>query len=450
MEKVSNDTDSVTLLSGIRDRELWYAEGGGYDEDEQPDWRFPIFVDWKTTISGVEYASLFPAVCPTAQMALKLKALFEIHDKINRSSQWLVKAEVVQAILKKAPGITPWRYHRWGGKEQQAISYTKSTMPDQPEPKRFKCQHGDTVLVSGIVEECGLQSSVVKIVLDGLSRVACRILIDNHKPLDLGFAKLIAVPFRANWKEIVCFKLRKLGLLKNLKEGGTNLESNDVEGLPETLCSPHNVALRRERPRVGRSEGLTRIDYCIEVITSKQFEEDVLKVECRQRSLGHTAYVNYYEKTVERLYGNILEILRAYRKKIGYPFARVCDSSRRGGLRFIETVGIRARAHGRNLRDIPVHIVPPARGFSAIAEESQHELVCEAAPEVSKVPAFSQAPDDVRQREERGAVEELSNGDGGDCWMPVLDAGEKPTTREPVLSGAEAGRQSSWVDIIGD
>ena len=462
MEQVSNDTDSVTLLSGIRDRELWYAEGGSYDEDGQPDWRFPIFVDWKTTAGGVEYASLFPAVCPTAQLALKLKALFEVYDKLHRSNHWLVRAEVVPAILKKAPGITPERYYRCDGKAQKPISYTKETMPNGRQPKHLRNNFGgDRGLILRIAEECGLQSSVVKIVMDGLNKVAARVLIDDHMVMDLGFAKLIAVPFRANWKEIVCFKLRKLGLLGVLKEGGTNLESeNDSAGLPEILCSPNNIALRREKERKFAQKGyhdMTRIDYSIEVVTSKRFEEEVAKVECRQRSIGHTAYVSYYEKTVERIHDSILEILRAYRKKIGYPFARVCDSSRSGGLRFVETLGIRARAHGRNLRDLPVHIVPPARGFSAAAEESQQELVCEAPAQVPKLPAFSKAEgaqrpalDDLREREESRALEELSDRDRRAGGVPVQDACQSASAREPVLLEPAIGRGPPWVDIIGD
>lgn len=459
MESDRNGTEnsSVVALAGVGDRELWYAEGGPCDDKGRPEWMFPIFVDWKDGANGIKYAALFPALCPPYALLIKLKALFEVHDKISRDKQWLIRAEMVQALLKKAPGITIERYYKWGDSKEQPIRYTEAVMPGHPEPKRFKCQHGDTVLVSSIAEESGLQSSVVKIVLAALEKVAADILIEQHKPIDLGFVKLIAVPFRANWKEIVCFKLRKLGLLKHLKEEVGQAQDGDGAGLPETLCSPHNVALRREWQRQRGFKMVSRVDYCIETITSKDFEHQVTRIETKRRSIGHTAYVGFYEKTVERLYENLLEILRAYRRKIGYPFARIHQSSITGGLRFVETVGIKARAYGRNLRDIPVHIVPPARGFSARAEESEPALVHQTAIEVPKLPAFSEAKtpeglplDDVWEREERGAVEALGNGQGGNGGLPLLDAGESAPSGQSVLSRATSGRESSWVEIIGD
>jgi hypothetical protein len=446
------DENAITTLSGISDRELWYAEGS-YDENGEPSWKFPIFVDWKESATdGQKYACLYPAVCPHYAAQVMLKAFFEIHDRINKENQWLIRAEMVPALLKKAAGITPHRYYRWNGKQAPVIPYTKTTMPGQPEPARFKAFARDAVLVSAIAEESGVQTSVVKVVLDGLEKVAASILIDQHKVLDLGFAKLIAVPFRANWKEIVCFKLRKLGLLKHLREEDNNAngECINTAGLPETLCSPHNVAIRREYQRKPGFRTVSRVDYSIEVITSRAFEHEATRLETRQRSAGHTAYVGYYEKTVERLYENILEILRAYRKKIGYPFARIRESSRSGGLRFVETVGVKARAYGRNLRDLPVHIVPPAHGFSARAEESEPLLVHQTAPEVPKLPAFSSSTENLRERKEPRSLEEFLDGIGGASGLLMCDVDKGQDSRQPVLLEPAAGREPSRLDAKGD
>jgi hypothetical protein len=458
MEKDRNDTDenAIVSLSGFGDRELWYAEGGS-DERGEPTWKFPIFVDWKeSAANGAKYACLFPAVCPHYAASVVLKAFFELHDKLNRDNQWLIRADMVPALLKKAPGITPERYYRWAGKNERPISYSRTTMPGMNSITPFTAIGGSgaRALIQQVADAAGVQNSVVKIVLNGLNKVAADFLIAQHCVMDLGFAKLIAVPFRANWKEIVCFKLRKLGLMKHLKEEDNKAadegNNGDRTGLPETLCSPHNVAIRREYVAKMGYRTLSRVDYSIEVITSKAFEKEATRLETRHRSSGHTAYVGYYEKTVERLYENILEILRAYRKKIGYPFARIREGSRTGGLRFVETVGTKARAHGRNLRDLPVHIVPPAHGFSAIAEESQQELVCEAAPEVPKLPNFSQALDDVRQRKEPRSLEEFLNGAGGDGGLPLCHVDQIENSRQPMLLEPAAGGEPSRLDQKGD
>lgn len=478
MEINRSDTDrneaaeggnELALLSGIGDRELWYAESNAKTEEKDggdggPMWRFPLWIDWATdSKTGVEYAKVYPALCFHYKASLILKAFFEAHDRLGHGRWWLVRKVVVLSALKKAPGITKEKYYRWDGKEDRAIAYTERLTPGNHEPEYCKSGGADRALITQIAEACGLQNSVVKIVLEGLNKVAADYMVRQRGALDLGFVKLIAVPFRANWKEIVTFKLRKLGLLQYLKEetesreSGT--ESNDnPSGLPETLCSPHNVALRREKRKTNQGPlPVSRIDYSVEVLTSKGFEREVTNLVTQQRQAGHTAQVGHYEKTVEKLYDQILEILRAYRKKIGYPFARICDSSRSGGLRFVETRGHLARAHGHNLRRIPVHIVPPARGFSALAESSQQELVCAPPTEVPKLPAFSQEegaqwPEitDVRQSAFRRTLEELIYREGGAGGLPLPNAPEGTTAGEPMLSRTTTGREPSWVDIIGD
>jgi hypothetical protein len=465
MDQYRNDTDvsgeaseaTMTTLAAIGDRELWYAEGGEVDENNEPAWRFPIYVDWKqSTADGKKYASLYPAVCPHYKASLILKELFQLHDRIEKENHWLIPAGMVEALLKKAPGITPERYYRWNGKQETAMRFTKETMPGNEQPKFLRVGPYDRRVVSEVAKESGLQSSVVKIVLDGLSKAAARLLIQEHAPIDLGFVKLVAVPFRANWKEIVCFKLRKLGLLKQLKEeideqAGARSTCADTDnlGLPEIFSSPHNVAICRVKTKKG-CWPLSRVDYSIEAIPSAAFEKQVGEIETRHRSAGHTSYVARYEQTVEKLYENILEILQAYRKKIGLPFARICESRASGGLRFVATLGIKARAHGHNLRDLPLHIVPPARGFSAIAEQSEPELVRAPLIEMPKVPAFSQAVDDLRQRIERRGMEELGNGEGGAGWVSLCDVDKIEAAGKSMLPCPETGRESPWVEIIGD
>jgi hypothetical protein len=452
-----NDDKAMTTLGGMGDRELWYAEGepDKNDPEGRPAWRFPLFVDWKVAVeTGIEYASIFPAVCPHYRANLLLKALFEVHDFVGRENQWLVRREVVPALLKKAPGISPGRYYRWDGKDQKATGLMKETVPSPQQNRRDEPFHiggGDRLLIQQIAAEAGVQTSIVKIVLAGLSKVAADYLVSQHRVMDLGFIRIIAVPFRANWKEIVTFKLRKLGLLKYLKEderGNAACNGNNA-GLPETLCSPHNVGIVRESKRKGY-QTLSRVDYSLEVITSKTFEKEVTKLETRERSAGQTAYVRHYEKTVERLYENILEILRAYRKKIGLPFARICESSGTGGLRFMETVGIKARAHGRNLRDLPVHIVPPTEGFSARAEESEPLLVHSPAVEVPKLPTFSSSTDDVWQCPKPGSLEEFLDGGSGAGGLPLLPPDQSEAAGQPVLPCSTLGRESSGVDEKGD
>lgn len=435
-ESLPDYQDSLTELHGYGDRELWYAEG------RDGSWKFPLWVQWRENAqTGQHYAFIVVALCPYYKQGLILKALFELHDIIDKPNKWLIRKEMVEALLKKAPGITPQNYYLWSGEEAKPMEFTRMTMPEVKQPDWLRTKFGrDSMLVKMVADECGLQTSVVKIVLDGLSRAAVELMIGRRTPVDLGFCKLVAVPFRANWKEIVCYKLRKLGLLKAL--GEESAEAIKELKIPETLCSAQNIAVRRGTFRDSR-----RIDFTIEAVPSKEFEKAVSKRECKRSALGRTSYVASYEKAVEGLYDEILDILRSYLKKVHLPFARISESRNTGGLRFIETVGVRARAHGVNLRNLPVHIIPPVHGFSALAEESDRRLVYIPAAEVPEVPVLSQGAENLRQPEERRGVEELGDGENRDGGVSLLDASESLALWEPVFSGPEVGTgEASGVD----
>lgn len=438
-ESQEDSQDSLTELRGYGDKELWYAEG------RDGSWKFPLHIQWRENQkTGQHYAFITPALCPYYKQGLILKALFELHDALDKPNRWLIRKEMVEALLKKAPGITPQCYYLWSGEEAKPLEFTRMTMPAGRQPERFRSVFGkDSLLVRSIAQDCGLQGSVVKIVLDGLNRVAVELMIERQAPIDLGFCKLIAVPFRANWKEIVCCKMRRYGLLKTLKAGK---EAATAAGMPEKLCSPHNIGFRG-----SRGGAFSRMDYSIEVIPSKEFERAVTERERRIRLVGRTSYVRKYERTVEALYDEILKILEAYLHKVNLPFARVSEIRSTGGLCFVPTRGVHARAHGVNLRHLPVHIIPPVRGFSALAEANVTGRLHLQAAEVQEVPALPPPVDDVREREERRGMEELGDWRNGDSGVPVPHACESLALWEPVLPCGEVGTgEPSGMDTEGD
>lgn len=438
-DEVASDAEKIVELQNFGDKELWYAEG------KEESWRFPLWVEWKRNpLDGKEYGSVTTAVAPYYKQWLILRALFELHDFLGRGNKWLIRKEMVPALLQKAPGITPTQYYLWPGEQAQPIEYTKATMPDARQPRRLKGNLAhEPLLVKTIVEHCGLQSSIVKIVLDGLAKAGPDLLIKHRVPMDLGFVKLVAVPFRANWKEIVCLKLRRRKLLKSLRQE-TN-EETKATTIPEVLCSPHNIALRR-----AAHVRNIRVDYTIEAVPSKFFEGEAGQHDWGQHQTGNTAYVRKYEKTVEKLYDEILEILRSYLKKVGLAFARVSESSDTGGLRFVPTLGLKAKAHGVNFRRLPVHIVPSVLGFSALAEESDSNALYLPVTKVPKVPALSSSSADLRQRKEPRSLEEFLDGGYRDNGVPLPNALEGATSWQPVFPGVTTGIEPSGLDAEGD
>lgn len=444
-DRLSGSPDSglteLTELLSEGDTELWYAEG------RDASWSFPLWVKWGRAKDGKLYALIEPALVPYSKQGLYLKALFESHNLIERDNLWMVKAEVVPALLKKAPGVTPRFYYKWESDDHRKAPPPGPIPPmkvrhNARQPWQGKRFGGDKEYVSLIAEAAGVSTSVVKVVLDGLSRAAVEILVDRRGVLDLGFVKLVALPYRANWKEIAAFKLRKSKKTEVLREG--TREALAEAEIPEMLCSPHNIGMRR------RSESeLGHLDYTVEAIPMKSFETALRKRESQKTASGRTAYVRFFETTVEKLYDEILEILQTYLKKTHYPFAKVCESGSSGSLRFVASVGA-SKAFGVNLRGIPVHIVAGRTGFSATAGEGQFRLVSAAAAEVQEVPAVLPAATQLRQCAERGAVEELGDRERGDGGLPLPNVTEGATAGQPVLPRVEAGGESSGLDGKGN
>ncbi|MCI0423621.1 MAG: hypothetical protein L0312_31120, partial [Acidobacteria bacterium] len=238
---------------------------------------------------------------------------------------------------------------------------------------------------------------------------------------------------------IICFRLGKLRMTKHLTAGDKKVLE---DGFPEMLCSPLNIGLK-EPARVSKSWG-KRLDYTIEALPSQKFEKQVNAIESRRKAPGGLNYVRIFEKRVEQLYDEIIAILQAYLKKVHLPFARISERSGSGGPGFLETSGVYARAHGANLRRLPVHIIPPRTGFTAFAEESD---LCLLRPPVAQVPEMrdlQQEEDDLRDGAEPkggGLVAELDDRPAGGNGLPLLDAGEGAPAGQPVLPDTET---SGW------
>jgi len=277
-------------------------------------------------------------------------------------------------------------------------------------------------------------NSIVRVVLRAVSAEATQWMVEQRRPLNLGFVTLLAVPFRANWKEIVAAKLKhfKLAGMFNLPGREKRLALEEA-GLPQALCSPDNIGLTKTFHR--------RMHYTIEATPSNRFEKDVNIIEMKRKACGHISYVASFEKSVEMLYGSILDALESYIRKINSPFAKVSESSTTGGLRFLPTSGNKAKVRGVPIRKLPVHIVPLNSNFSVFGEKGPSSPVYAKAPPVRALPAIPQAADDLRGRDEqRSLVEPRPEGADG---VLLSDATKGVTEGEPVLSGPEAATVDS-------
>ena len=98
------------------DKELWRAEA------EDRSWSLPLFVEWRhDKENDLHFAHVQPAFCPYYNQALTLNSMFQVHDIMGRKNEWLIPRRICEAILHKAPGITPLYYYSWPEPDCPAI-----------------------------------------------------------------------------------------------------------------------------------------------------------------------------------------------------------------------------------------------------------------------------------------------------------------------------------------
>lgn len=407
------------VLHQYDDRSLWYAEA------EDKSWSLPLFVEWRhDKANDIHYAHVVPAFCPYFNQALTLKSLLQPHDIQGREDQWIITRRMCEALLHKAPGITPRYYYRWPSDDCPPIERSPLDIAvDLKKPEAHRPTWDS--FAQFLSKERKISVSIINAVLRGIADDGPKWMMEHRRPLDLGFCRLIAAPFRANWKEIVSFKTKfmKLRALLRLPEPQVWKALEDVD-LPSILTSPHNVGLRRGWKN---ETDVVRIDYTIEAIPSEKFESEANRIEGKRMARGGAAYITEFEDTVEALYKSLVLALRSYLAKVAKSYAAILPGSRGSFLGFVPVVGRKVEVRGTPLSRLPIHLVPTDSGFSIFGKSDDANLVraqAAALPPVSTVPP---AIDDVRQRE-------IEGGSG----LLLQDADKSSSAGESMLAGGEA------------
>lgn len=408
------ETKQQLVLHPYDDRSLWYAEA------EDGSWRLPLFVEWLLDKENdIHYAHVVPAFCPYFSQALTLKALLQVHDIRGRDEQWVIPRRICEAVLHKAPGITPNYYYKWESDTCPPIPIPRNPLDigialNKPDAHRPSWDS----FARWISKETKISSSIINAVLRAIADYGPTWLVLHRLPLDLGFVRLIAAPFRANWKEIVAFKckFKKLRSLLRLPEAEIWKALEEIE-FPETLTSPHNIALRRGWKN---EHGSTRIDYCIEAIPSEKFEQAVNRIEDQRMSRGGASYIADFEEAVEKLYKSLCMAMRSYMGKVAKPYASLRNSRNTGLFGLVPIAGRRLQIRGTSLNQLPVHLVPNDTGFSVFGTSSDPVIIREAIASVPKMPALLQEPSDMRERTINGDVDRLTNGEDNAAGVSLL------------------------------
>jgi len=430
-EQKAGGPETITLhLAQVGDRELWVLH------DSEGLWSIPMFLEWRVNEADKadEYALVWPAMAPYPLQLLSIRGALEAHSVINSKERWLLRRDVVQRALKKAQGITPRYYYRWPDRRFQPIPATSPVHFDLDVSNKLASNDWEAFL-KHISHRYSLPITMLRVFWRAITSEAPAWMLETRQAFDLGFCRLVALPYRPNWKEIVCQKMKHFHLL-----GMFNLPQEkrrpalESAGLPEVLCSPENICV----PPVRNGGTFPRMHYCLEAIPTKRFERAVNVAEGSRLAAGQSAYVASYEATIEKQYENILAALEAYLHKVFLPFARVCEVGYSGLPRFVATRGIKAvKVHPNRP---PAFIIPPGKAFSTAGGEGVRPAVREKATALQAVPVVPRGTDDVRESDGIGSdrVSVPHAGQGGPAGISVLPIGETDGSSSRMDGGTES------------
>ena len=419
---------TVTLqLAQVGDRELWVLN------DPDGLWSLPMFLEWRTSTedSSDEFAAVWPAVSPYPLQLLSIRGMLEAHSITDSHERWILRKSVAIRILKKAQGITPKFYYRWPDRHFYPIP---ATTPGRLEVDvATKIGHYDwESFLKRVSERYGLPVTMLRIFWRAVTSEAPEWMLENRQALDMGFCKLVALPYRPNWKEIVSLKLKHFSLLTLFKlPQEQRRPALEAAGLPQALCSPENISA----PQGKLGSAFPRLTYCLEAIPMKRFEKAVNVVEGKRLAAGQGAYVASYEATVEKHYEHILAALEAYLHKVFLPFARLLEGGYAGLPRFVSTRGGKAAAVNPNRP--PAFILPPGKAFSAFGTKGVRPAVRKKTATLPPVPIVPHGTSDVRESAGGGSsgVPLLHAGEGGPAAIQVLSVGAPSDGGAPRVAG---------------
>jgi hypothetical protein len=402
------DSNGTVDLHHIGDVELWFAEGA------DSSWRLPLHVEWKENPSTKErFGLVLTPLCFYETQLTALRVLFQERAQEVEADQingWLLHEGDVVALLRKAPGIHAEFYYDWLGTEPPVTStYRKRTLRKGLEPRRLESYRDFAEFIS---RERHLPEDVVLTVFNAICQLGARWLLDR-KTLDLGFVRLVALPFRVNWKQVLAWKCRPWRLLTVLRyPQDLRKQTLAHHKFKDALESIHNVGLRGKR-----------LDFTIEAIQTRNFEKTVDEMEELLAKKKDVSEVQRYQETVKELYEQIVEAMVHYSQKIIAPWAKLHTSSLTG----VETL-LHFGRHSHRVRGAFLHELPddtlPTHPAVPLPRKSEPATVPAPAAQVPQVSVVPPPASNLRRRRLPGDVGEPRPG--GTNGLPVLDAGEGP------------------------
>jgi hypothetical protein len=300
-----------------RDTELWVVVG--------VEWEIPIrcrYCDY----NGVEYIHALPAVpIGFAQSAALEGVMGSLGSEIESvKSGWAVPAENLKSRCRKAEGITPEFYFRWPGATAASVASSETEVKAKEKRPKVDC----STFLKQVAQASGIDESVLTLSWIAITQQIPSWLLSGNS-IDLGFIRLVAVPYRKNWKEILLARYPTLKKALMIRE-------------PKRLLSMAFTAASRmirmsELTESHERRGRTVFSWTVEVLHDSSWEKTCDQVEGEAAArLGPLAYVKRWANRVSHIEESIYEILTEQVEKETAPTCRVLWRRGQRGMQFVQ------------------------------------------------------------------------------------------------------------------
>lgn len=392
-------------LTAYGDKELWYVTGS----IPEGDWSLPIHVH-RYSCNDKKFVRVVPIVAMPAQSA-KLKELFSDSSIWSENGQYMVESEQFESIAHKAPGVTPECYRHWPGVETRVPTafQVQVQASDEPEPENEAGRFLDYVH-----RKTGISRKLIKMAWWAMAEAAPEWLLTEHKPIDLGYATIYPIPYRADWKDLLLLKDTTIGPVFKLPQEDRDRELA-MRGYPAHMWNGDLMAVNL----------LThRFYWTLEIVPNKTFEQRSEQVEITQVKFGSNRYVERYEAILAKLLPSILSVFGSWLSKIALPIAKIREG-RSSGTRRLAPVNRKRSYYNPNkgiLPRIPKYSKGPNNKELCFKKKLRPAFVG-----VQPVPNIPPGTNDVRECKEPNHVDQSENGTPRDPGLPLPPATQGET-----------------------
>ncbi len=256
---------------------------------------------------------------------------------------WWFKDESFRKFAVKARGMNPEYVIVWPNTPPMTLRPDEQS-PDhlavEPEPGFSSGEI--TFLKSLIYTIPEVPWETLKLLWLATRTEAIRRIAAERRPLDLGFVRLIPVPYRQNWKEALAVRFNSLLSMFD-KSAEERHAAFTVSGFYAALASPKMLAIDR---------GKNFVHWTLECIPSPELQRKIQEHEyARKQKIGPALYTSNLLRELSSHLSATLEIMKWYASRVFIPPASVRNGAQRGSVNLAPAVALGRVRPGRGICD---------------------------------------------------------------------------------------------------